>query len=90
MNEYINPDKAAHAIFDFRPAKTVDFEDFRYAVYYCEHRLYAVRDRKKETLTLVEAADPEAAYLKCKDNTTVNQYGKNATNIEGSVVTINL
>jgi len=65
MAEYINPDNAAHAIWDFRPEKTVNFYGFRFAVYYCERRLYAVRDRKKETLTLVEADDPKAAYLKC-------------------------
>ena len=83
MAEYINPDKAAHAIWEFRPEKAVAFEGWRYDVYYCEHMLYAVRDRKKETLTLVEAADPEAAYQKCRESVTVNQYGENATTIEG-------
>ncbi len=48
----------------FRAGKYSEFERGRFLVAYHEDRLYSVRDEKRGTVTLVEARDPESAYLK--------------------------
>lgn len=57
-------DKAAHEMMRFRAGKYSEFERGRFLVAYHEDRLYSVRDEKRGTVTLVEARDPESAYLK--------------------------
>ena len=57
-------DKAAHEMMQFRAGKYAEFESGRFLVAYHEDRLYSVRDKKRGTVTLVEAKNPESAYLK--------------------------
>ena len=61
MDDY---DKSAHDMMRFRAGKYAEFERGRFLVAYHEDRLYSVRDEKRGTVTLVEARDPESAYLK--------------------------
>lgn len=60
-------DNSAHAVFHFIPGKyDGEFEHGRFRVTYHELRLYAVRDIKAGTVTLVEASSPEHAYRKVR------------------------
>ena len=56
-------DKAAHEMMQFRAGKYAEFESGRFLVAYHEDRLYSVRDEERGTVTLVEARNPESAYL---------------------------
>lgn len=57
-------DKSAHDMMRFRAGKYSVFERGRFLVAYHEDHLYSVRDEKRGTVTLVEARNPESAYLK--------------------------
>ena len=63
MPNYIDIDKAAHAIFNFKPQKNnAEYQGGRFLVNYHEERLYSVRDTKLQTVKLIRAGSPfEAA-----------------------------
>ena len=74
----MNVDKAAHAVMEFKPAKTQTYFG-RYEVFYHEERLYSVRDSETGIISLVYAREPkEAAIAVSKATVTVNQYGGNS------------